>query len=169
MSNEPQSVDTGADRAEILIALSAEQVGEAIKRIGCAVDTIEQDGEIRLHSACHGVGFQVFWGTAIQPGQYADLTLSCPLRVQGGTLPAQVLSEWNRTKRFARASLHGDFVVLEMDVVAAGGITSAHLRAMLQLWTQMMGQFFLHLRNFKPTSQEAQAAAAGEDATAAVN
>ncbi|WP_411886448.1 YbjN domain-containing protein [Polaromonas sp. YR568] len=161
---------------ELLVFVSPEQVSDAIKAAGCAVTAIEQDGVVYLHSASHGVGFQVLWGSALSPGQYADFTLSCPLRVQGGTLPGEVLADWHRTKRFARAALHGDFVALEMDVLAAGGISPAHLVVSIQLWTQMMGQFFLHLRNFKPAAapsatdsqggDTAVAASQGADATA---
>lgn len=152
--------ETAAPAIELLNTVNAEQVSDAIKAAGCAVTTTEQDGTTWLHSASHGIGFQVLWGNAIKPGQYADLTLSCPLRVQGGVLPEGVLTEWHRTKRFARVALHGDFVVLEMDVMVAGGVSPAHLAVSLQLWTQMMGQFFLHLRNFKPESVPATDAAA---------
>lgn len=162
---------------ELLVFVNSEQVSDAIKAAGCAVTAIEQDGVVYLHSASHGVGFQVLWGSALSPGQYADFTLSCPLRVQGGTLPGEVLADWHRTKRFARAALHGDFVALEMDVLAAGGISPANLVVSMQLWTQLMGQFFLHLRNFKPTAaplatdsqagnDTSVAAAQGADATA---
>lgn len=140
---------------ELLLALGAEDMSEAIKAAGCSVTPIEQDGVVRLHSASHGVGFQVLWGNQLAPGRYADLTFSCPLRVQGGVLPESVLADWHRSKRFARVALHGDFVVLEMDVVAAGGIAATHLAVMVQLWTQMMGQFFVHLRNFKPEPGDA--------------
>lgn len=136
----------------LITQMSPDQVSDAIKAAGCAVTAIEQDGRVFLHSASHGVGFQVLWGTSVAPGQYADLTLSCPLRVQGGSLPADVLADWHRSKRFARVALHGEFVVLEMDLLVAGGVTPQHLAMSLQLWTQMMGQFFLHLRNFKPVA-----------------
>lgn len=154
---------------ELLVFVSPEQVSDAIKAAGCAVTAIEQDGVVHLHSASHGVGFQVLWGSALAPGQYADFTLSCPLRVQGGTLPGEVLADWHRTKRFARAALHGDFVALEMDVLAAGGISPGHLAVSVQLWTQMMGQFFVHLRNFKPSAapSAADAQAGGDTSVAA--
>ena len=145
---------------ELLNTVNAEQVSTAIKAAGCAVTTTEQEGTTWLHSASHGIGFQVLWGNAITAGQYADFTLSCPLRVQGGVLPEGVLTEWHRTKRFARVALHGDFVVLEMDVMVAGGVSPSHLAVSLQLWTQMMGQFFLHLRNYKPESVAATEAEA---------
>jgi len=148
--------------AQVLTFVGADQVAEAIKAAGCAVTPIEQDGVVRLHSASHGVGFQVLWGNAQAKDQYADFTFSCPLRVQGGELPAGLLIEWHRTKRFARVSQHGDFVVLEMDVVAAGGVSPNHLVVAAQIWTQMMGQFFLYLRNFR--AEEGQQAEAGQPA-----
>jgi len=157
-----------AETPALLTAMTSDQVSDAIKAVGCAVTAFEQDGVMRLHSASHGVGFQVLWGNAGTPGEYADFTLSCPLRIQGGQLPEGILGEWHRTKRFARVAQHGDFVVLEMDVVAAGGVSPAHIQICLQLWTQMMGQFFLHLRNYKPeTPAAAEATAAGVSAETA--
>ena len=90
----------------LLTTLNAEQTAEAIKAAGCAVTSIEHDGVVRLHSASHGIGFQVLWGNEASPGQYADLTLRCPRRVQGGDLPAGLLAEWHRSKRFARVAQH---------------------------------------------------------------
>lgn len=150
MSQNNTSTTAVTTEPTLLFAMTPEQVSEAIKSSGCAVTPIEQDGVVRLHSASQGIGFQVLWGNAQAPGAYVDLTLSCPLRVQGGELPEGVLADWHRSKRFARVAQHGDFVVLEMDIVAAGGISPHHLAVMMQLWSQMMGQFFVHLRNFKP-------------------
>lgn len=140
-TSTPLSPDT------ILQTVTPEQVSDAIKAAGGAVTAIEQDGAVRLHSASHGIGFQVLWGNALAPSQYADFALSCPLHVQGGTLPEGLFSAWHRSKRFARVVQHGDFVVLEMDVVVAGGVTPAYLAYSVRLWMQMMGEFFLHLRN----------------------
>jgi hypothetical protein len=152
-------------------AVTPLQVADAIKAAGCAVTSAEQDGLVRLHSASHGIGYQVLWGNSMAPGEYADFTLSCPLRVQGGELPAGLLDDWHRSKRFARVSQHGDFVVLEMDVLVAGGVSADYLSVSLQLWMQMMGQFFVFLRNFKPDSvaalePPAEVAAAVEEGAA---
>jgi len=161
MTDTPSATPAAATAVaapELLQSLNAGVMSDAIQAAGCAVTAIEQDGIVRLHSASHGIGFQVLWGNPVGTGEYADLTLSCPLRVQGGTLPEGVLASWHRSKRFARVAQHGDFVVLEMDVVAAGGIAPAHLALTLQLWTQMMGQFFLHLRNYRAASEDAPGA-----------
>lgn len=154
-----------AAHPELLDAVTPEQVSDAIKAAGAAVSAIEQDGVVRLHSASHGIGFQVLWGNPVTTTQFTDFTLSCPLHVQGGTLPEAVLASWHRTKRFARVAQHGDFVVLEMDVVVAGGVTPAYLAFAVRLWMQMMGEFFLHLRNYGPASQTRAEAANGSEAS----
>ena len=158
MNNKTSESTVSAPAAALLFAMTPEQVTVAIQASGCAVTAVEQDGVVRLHSASQGIGFQVLWGSALPEGGYVDLTLSCPLRVQGGALPEVVLSDWHRSKRFARVARHGDFVVLEMDVIAAGGISPGHLAMQLQLWSQMMGQFFMHLRNFKPADAPVESA-----------
>ncbi|QHI97397.1 YbjN domain-containing protein [Xylophilus rhododendri] len=147
----------------LLQYLTAETASDAIKAAGCAVTPVEQDGVTRLHSASHGIGFQVLWGNAVAPGQYADLTLSCPLRIEGGVLPASVFADWHRARRFARVSQHGDFVVLEMDLPVTGGVAFAHVAWMMRLWTQVMGEFFLHLRNYRSSPEAAAPQAPAAD------
>lgn len=158
VSTNKSTPATTLPTGELLFSMNADQVAEAIKASGCAVTAVNDNGVVRLHSASQGIGFQVMWGNALREGEYVDLTLSCPLRVQGGTLPEGLLGEWHRTKRFVRASLHGDFVVLEMDILAAGGITPQHLAMMVQLWSQMMGQFFQHVRSYAAQAGAQQAA-----------
>ena len=143
--------------------VSAAQVADAIRAAGCAVSAVQDGDTVRLQSASHGIGYQVLWGNAAGPDQYLDFTLSCPLHVQGGQLPDGLFNAWHRTRRFARVSSHGDFVVLEMDVVVAGVVQADYLTVAIQLWTQMMGQFFLHLRNFRADEAEAEAGRPGAD------
>ena len=52
----------------LLTTPNAEQTAEAIKAAGCVVTSIEHDGVVRLHSASHGIGFQVLWGNETAPG-----------------------------------------------------------------------------------------------------
>lgn len=155
--SENESAKTSSSTPEaLLFSMSADQVAEAIKAAGCAVTTVNVDGAVHLHSASQGIGFQVLWGNAVSEGEYVDLTLNCPLRIEGGILPDGVLADWHRTKRFVRAAQHGYFVVLEMDILVAGGVTPNHLAMQMQVWSQMMGQFFLHLRSFTAQVGEGQ-------------
>ncbi|MCI3203572.1 MULTISPECIES: YbjN domain-containing protein [Pandoraea] len=152
--------------AEVITFMTSAQVADAIRAAGCAVSVQQDDLVTRLHSASHGIGYQVHWGNQAGVDQYLDLTLSCPLRIQGGDLPDGLINEWHRSRRFARVAAHGEFLVLEMDVFVAGGVTPEFLRFSMRLWVEMMGQFFLHLRNFtqQAAGQPAGAATLNDDA-----
>jgi hypothetical protein len=141
----------------ILDGVSVEQLGEIFKTAGYRVTLAEQNGIVQLMSASQGVGFAVRFGNAaLEAGTYIDYTLSCAMQVQG-ELPADLVPGWNRSKRFARLSSQAQFLVLEMDVVVGGGVTTRHLRSTIELWDRLIQEFLLHLRN-RPAMAAAQAA-----------
>jgi Putative bacterial sensory transduction regulator len=162
---EMENIMTGVakDKAEkagelnpTIDTVTVEQLGEVFKAAGYRVTPAEQNGIVQLMSASQGVGFAVRFGNpGAQGGTYLDYTLSCALQVQG-ELPPEIVAGWNRSKRFARLWVQAQFLVLEMDVVVAGGVTERHLRSLIELWDRLIQEFLLHLRN-----RPAMAAAAG--------
>lgn len=142
--------------AAVLDHVEIEQLADLMRTAGYRVTPAEQNGVVQLMSASQGVGFVVRFGNAgATQGTYIDYTLSCALQVQGD-LPAELVPSWNRTKRFARLAAHGQFLVLEMDVVA-GGVTERHLASMVELWDRLVQEFLLHLRN-RPSMMAAEEA-----------
>lgn len=171
---EHEQTNTADERAAHdapIEAVSAERLAEILRRAGYRVTAAEQNGAMQLMSASQGVGFAVRFGNpavgvppAIDAARivYLDYTLSCMLQVQG-ELPAELVANWNRTKRFARLASHGAFLALEMDVVVAGGVSERHLRSTVELWDRLIQEFLLHLRD-RPTLAEQEAAARAADA-----
>ncbi|HDR9022491.1 TPA: YbjN domain-containing protein [Burkholderia vietnamiensis] len=171
---EHEQTNTADERAAHdapIEAVSAERLAEILRRAGYRVTVAEQNGAMQLMSASQGVGFAVRFGNpavgvppAIDAARivYLDYTLSCVLQVQG-ELPAELVANWNRTKRFARLASHGAFLALEMDVVVAGGVSERHLRSTVELWDRLIQEFLLHLRN-RPALAEQEAAARAADA-----
>lgn len=176
--------NAGAERAAHdapIEAISADRLADVLRRAGYRVTAAEQNGSVQLMSASQGIGFAVRFGNPAAPLApqgadtplaalpYIDYTMSCVLQVQG-ELPAELVADWNRTKRFARLASHGQFLALEMDVVVAGGVSERYLRSTVELWDRLIQEFLLHLRN-RPAMAEQEAAAraaAGEPpATAA--
>lgn len=160
-------------------AISADRLADVLRRAGYRVTAAEQNGAVQLMSASQGIGFAVRFGNpaaALAPQgadatpaalPYIDYTLSCVLQVQGD-LPAELVADWNRTKRFARLASHGQFLALEMDVIVAGGVSERYLRSTIELWDRLIQEFLLHLRN-RPAMAEQEAAArvaAGDPARA---
>ncbi|PFH29466.1 MULTISPECIES: YbjN domain-containing protein [Burkholderia] len=149
----------------LLEAVGIEQLADVFRAAGYRVTATEQNGAVQLMSASQGVGFAVRFGNAVPAAvgqdaadaRYLDYTLGCVLQVQGD-LPAQLVADWNRTKRFARLASHGPFLALEMDVIVAGGVSTRYVRSTIELWDRMVQEFLLHLRN-RPALAEQEAAA----------
>ncbi|MBB3211136.1 hypothetical protein FHW67_000371 [Herbaspirillum sp. Sphag1AN] len=152
-----ENVDTPVipSAPELIYALTAERLADAIKAAGCSVTILSDNGIDNLRSASQGIGFQVLWGNpAAYTGEFLDCTIRCPLRIQGTTLPAGLAAQWHRTTRFARIVEHPEVVSLEMDIFVVGGVTPDYLNLSIQLWTQIMGKFFLHLRQFETADRK---------------
>nr|WP_260858428.1 YbjN domain-containing protein [Paraburkholderia sp. BCC1885] len=144
-------------------SVSVDDVAELFKAAGYRITPAEQNGRVQLMSASQGIGFAVRFGNPVANAEdrFIDYTLSCVMQVQG-ELPPEVVASWGRTKRFARLSAQGQFLVLEMDVVVAGGVSPRHLSSLIELWDRLIQEFLLHLRNRPAMAASAQQAAADE-------
>lgn len=154
--------------ATLITSLSPARLQEILQSMGYRVTTSEQNGMVQLLSAAQGIGFAVRPGNPAQAeGEFVDYTLSCALRVQG-ELPAGLTDAWNVGKRFSRLSSQGTFLVLEMDVILAGGVGENHVRANAELWDRLLQEFVLFLRQFAQQANAQGATAEQADGAQAV-
>ncbi|CZZ90795.1 Uncharacterised protein [Bordetella ansorpii] len=153
----------------LIQSLSATKLQDILQSMGYRVTSTEQNGMVQLLSATQGIGFAVRFGNPSHTeGEFVDYTLSCALRVQGD-LPQGLVESWNIGKRFARLAQQGTFLVLEMDVIAAGGVAENHLRATTELWDRLLQEFLLFLRQYATQAVQAeQGEQAAETAAEAV-
>jgi hypothetical protein len=142
----------------LLHAVTAVWLVEMLQSAGCRANVIERDSRQEVHSAVQGLGFFLRMGNT-QAGQAGciDFTWVCPLAVRGEP-PQDLVESWNRGTRFGHLSLQGDFMILSMDTLLAGGVTENHLRGQLEIWVRLLQQLHVHLR--RPAAQGARAAAA---------
>ncbi|QWF39384.1 YbjN domain-containing protein [Bordetella hinzii] len=146
------------NQASLLQAIDAVRLQGLLQDMGYRVTLSEQAGQAQLLSAAQGIGFAVRLGNAAaDTGEFVDYTLSCVLRVQT-RLPAGLVESWNTSKRFARLALQADFLVMEMDVILAGGVSEDHLRATTELWDRLLQELVMFLRNFAQQAEAGQAA-----------
>ena len=136
-----------SEENHIIDTLSLEELSALLQEAGYRTNETEHNGSKQLLSASQGIGFAVRPGNMLGEG-LLDFTISCALRIQG-ELPEGLIPAWNRGKRFSRLSRHGDFLVLEMDVIVAGGVRRAHVRANLEIWDRLLQEFLLYLRNYR--------------------
>lgn len=153
---------------QLITHVSPQSLTEVLQAAGYRVNQSEQNGIVQLLSASQGIGYAVRFGNpALEQGNFVDFTFSCALRVQG-ELPEGVAEQWNATRRFARLSLQGEFLLMEMDVVVAAGVSNEHLRGNLELWDRLLQEFIVYLRDFSQTAatHTAKSAAAEQEEVA---
>ncbi|MFJ4497046.1 YbjN domain-containing protein [Pseudomonas atacamensis] len=153
---------------QLITHVSPQSLTDVLQAAGYRVNQSEQNGIVQLLSASQGIGYAVRFGNpALEQGNFVDFTFSCALRVQGD-LPQGVAEQWNATRRFARLSLQGEFLVMEMDVVVAAGVSNEHLRGNLELWDRLLQEFIVYLRDFSQTAavQTAKSAIAEQEEVA---
>ena len=153
---------------QLITHVSPQSLTDVLQAAGYRVNQSEQNGIVQLLSASQGIGYAVRFGNpALEQGNFVDFTFSCALRVQGD-LPQGVAEQWNATRRFARLSLQGEFLVMEMDVVVAAGVSNEHLRGNLELWDRLLQEFIVYLRDFSQTTavQTAKSAIAEQEEVA---
>jgi len=139
--------------------VSPQTLTELLQAAGYRVNETQQNGIVQLLSASQGIGYAVRFGNpGPTPGAYLDFTFSCALRVQG-ELPAGLAELWNASRRFARLSVQGEFLVMEMDVVVAAGVSPDHLRSHLELWDRLLQEFIVYLREYSQDAARVQAQA----------
>ena len=142
--------------SDLITSVTVKSLTELLQAAGYRVNETEQNGIVQLLSASQGIGFAVRFGNlAVEEGSYVDFTYSCALRVQG-QLPEGLTQVWNASRRFARLSLQGEFLLMEMDVVVAG-VGEVHLRSQLELWDRLLQEFIVYLREYSQHAAQLQA------------
>lgn len=152
----------------LIETVSADSLTKLLQDAGCRVNRTEQNAVVQLLSASQGVGYAVRFGNRAlnQEGEFLDFTFSCALRIQG-ELPAGLAERWNATRRFARLSVQGEFLVMEKDVVVADGVSEKHLLGSLLLWDRLLQEFIVYLRDYSRNVAETAPKQVASDAVSA--
>ncbi|WP_095109814.1 YbjN domain-containing protein [Pseudomonas sp. Irchel 3E20] len=148
---------------ELIDFVTADSLTSLLQDAGCRVTRGEQNGVEQLLTASQGIGFAVRFGNQGQEsGRYLDFIYSCALHIQG-ELPQGLANQWNASRRFARLSVQGAFLVMEMDVVVADGVSPRNLLGSLVLWDRLLQEVVVYLRDY---SRNATGAVPNEAVTA---
>ena len=143
---------------QLITHVSPQSLTEVLQAAGYRVNQTEQNGIVQLLSASQGIGYAVRFGNpAAEQGSYVDFTYSCALRIHG-ELPEGLAQVWNASRRFARLSVQGEFLLMEMDVVVAG-VSVTYLRSQLELWDRLLQEFIVYLREYSQQAAQLQAQA----------
>lgn len=131
-----------------IMTVSPEQLGEIMQSAGYRTEhRTDNNGAPLIASATGGISFNVRMGNrAVPPVEgFLDFTYLTVIKIEG-EFPLTRVNDWNRNKRFARLHQVDDFIVMDMDVIAAAGVTTNHIRATLELWDRLLQELMAWLR-----------------------
>ena len=132
--------------------LTPDGLREAFQLAGYRIETMTDpvSNAIYFRSATSGLAFDIRPGNrASDAPSFLDVALVAVLQVQG-ELPLDLINRWNVTRRFGRLQLSQPFLVLSLDLLVAGGVTTNHLRAQIEIWDHLIQQLIAYLREELP-------------------
>jgi hypothetical protein len=131
-----------------IMSVNPEQLGEIMQTAGYRTEhRTDTNGTPLIASATGGISFNVRLGNrAVAPVEgYIDFTYLTVIKIEG-EFPLERINDWNRNKRFSRLHKVDDFIVLDMDIIVAGGVTQNHIRATMELWDRLLQEMMGWLR-----------------------
>ena len=146
MSDTRKSEASAAD--DLVLVLTPDRLRGLMQDRGYRVElATDEQGIPYLRSATNGFGFEVRFANRLANDEtgYVDVALLAGLRVQG-TLPLEIVNDWNNAKRFARLHLAGDLLILDMDISVLGGVTTNHLHTQIEIWDRLVQELISYLR-----------------------
>ena len=152
-------------------ALAPAAMRDVLQSAGYRVEDLKsRDGGPVLRSATGGLAFEVLFANPLpdQAGAFADATFQAAFQVQG-ELPLSLVNHWNVSRRFGRLNLVQNLLLLDMDVVALGGVSDGNLRAWCEIWDRLVNQLIAYLRDELPKIAPRAEPAVDESAEPAVD
>lgn len=130
----------------LIETVNATTIAALLKQMGWPASPAGGKDAPRIVSTVNGVNFNICFGTKA-PGKagWTDFTLSAPFSIDQQISPV-VSAFWNRRNRFARVYRTDTHIFLDMDVVVHSGVSEAHMKHQLAVWSDISHMFLRHLR-----------------------
>jgi hypothetical protein len=133
--------------SDLITAISPQQLASILQQAGYRANEVSNEQVVQLQSATQGVGFVINFGNVAsqERREFVDFSFNLTLNIEGNVRP-ELVADWNRSRRFARLSQQGQWLVLVMDVMVAGGVSSAWLQGQCELWDALLREYIRHLQ-----------------------
>jgi hypothetical protein len=133
--------------SDLITAISPQQLAHILQQAGYRANEVINEQVVQLQSATQGVGFVINFGNVAseERREFVDFSFNLTLNIEGNVRP-ELVANWNRSRRFARLSQQGQWLVLVMDVIVAGGVSAAWLQGQCELWDALLREYIRHLQ-----------------------
>ncbi|MDO9179886.1 MAG: YbjN domain-containing protein [Agitococcus sp.] len=145
--------------SDLITAISPQQLAHILQQAGYRATEVNNGQMEQIQSATQGIGFVINFGNVVseQNREFVDFSFNCTLNIEGNVRP-ELVADWNRSRRFARLSQQGQWLVLVMDVMVAGGVSAAWLQGQCELWDALLREYIRHLQTPATASVATEAA-----------
>ncbi|MBH1972160.1 YbjN domain-containing protein [Moraxellaceae bacterium AER2_44_116] len=145
--------------SDLITAISPQQFAHILQQAGYRANEVSNGQMVQIQSAAQGIGFVINFGNVVseQNREFVDFSFNCTLNIEGNVRP-ELVADWNRSRRFARLSQQGQWLVLVMDVMVAGGVSAAWLQGQCELWDALLREYIRHLQTPATASVATEAA-----------
>lgn len=145
--------------SDLITAISPQQLAHILQQAGYRANEVSNGQMVQIQSATQGIGFVINFGNVVseQNREFVDFSFNCTLNIEGNVRP-ELVADWNRSRRFARLSQQGQWLVLVMDVMVAGGVSAAWLQGQCELWDALLREYIRHLQTPATASVATEAA-----------
>jgi len=130
---------------DILQFVTPQQMIDILQKAGYRAVIQQQEQQVQIHSAAQGLNFVIYFGQGQEDG-FTDIAFSCAIKIQN-QIPASLIDGWNQQRRFSRLLKQGEWLVLVMDVLIAGGVTPTWLRSQCELWDGLLKEYVRYLQS----------------------
>ena len=131
---------------DLISTVTTGTVQELLREAGLEARLAGTKEQPQVVSTVAGINFNVRFGTPMKDGSgWTDFTFSAPFTVDQEVSPV-IGAFWNRRNRFARVYRTQDQLLLDMDVIVAGGVTRPHVKYLIAVWADVAQLFVRHLR-----------------------
>ena len=133
----------------VIMTIDSARLCGILQSLGFRAEPFEDsNGSPCIRSASSGVAFTIRLGNRAQPPAegYSDFSYIALVKITEGPFALERVNEWNLQRRFCRLHRRDDFLVLDLDVIVAGGVTEAYVRGTFALWDRVIQDLVLFLR-----------------------
>jgi hypothetical protein len=145
--SEDPTTKIPAAATPLISAVSPADIAAILRQAGYAASVVDYSDFSQVQSSAQGVGFCIGFGRKALgvERKYIEFSFHCWLNIRGD-LPPLLIDDWNQGKRYARLFRQEQTLALTMDVLVAGGVSEAYLRAQCELWERLLRELIVHMR-----------------------
>ena len=132
-----------ANAQELLLNNQLDEIIKIARNYGSATLTTQNNGNPKIIGKINHIPYTIRFLNCPRVKSCEDMNFSVGFQIKPDI---NIINDWNKSKRFSKAYLDDEKdVILEWDVIIAGGISIENMDKSFSYWRLTLGQFIDHI------------------------